>query len=139
MTKKFIVLIIISCFALLNCVSKSEKEKYVGLWLVDKAYIHDEVAIWNLFSNSFELYKDFTCSLPIADVNDRHTSKEHGEWRIIVDNDTEMLEIRSTNEVFNRTFQILDFRQEEEPINKGIHTKMTLVADSIKFECTKFL
>lgn len=107
--------------------------------MVDQAYYHNEPLIWNLYSNGFDLKKDNTCILPISDFSHRHTDKETGTWRAFKKNNKSFIEINTTNDIFNRTFEVKKLRKVQDTVSWGYLMKMTLIADSLKLDCTKAL
>jgi hypothetical protein len=76
--KKSILIILLVPVILLSC--NSSDKKLSGGWVVNKAYYNNKPITWNLFTNSFELYKDHSCFLPPGEVNQRNTDFEKGIW-----------------------------------------------------------
>jgi hypothetical protein len=112
-------------------------KKLTGGWVIDKAYYFDKPVVYNLFTNSFELYKDHTCFLPISEITQRNSDYEKGTWNSYEIHDTLYLKITSVNKIFNRVFKVDNYRLIDDPVSTGILTKATLSSDSLKFECTK--
>lgn len=130
------VAIFLSILFTLSACNISDK-KMEGGWVVDKAYFNNKSVTWNLSTNSFELYKDHTCFLPIGELNQRNTPFEKGIWSAYEKNDSLFLKIKTINTVFNRTFKVSNYRNVRDSVSFGILTKATLSSDSLRLACTK--
>lgn len=116
-----------------------EKEIQGG-WVVDQAYYNNEPLIWNMYGNGVNFKQDNTCILPaINDLQTRTKEEREGKWDVSKKDDKSYLKITTSNEVFNRTFEIHNLRKVQDSVSWGHLMKMTLIADSLKLECTKAL
>ncbi len=127
----FLVLLFSSCNEL--------EKKIEGYWVIDNACINNTPVLWNYYSNGFELKSDKTCFLPINDFSYRNSDKETGKWSAYEEKDKSYLKIETTNEIFNRNFEIKNIRIIRDSISWGNLLKMTLISDSLKLDCTKAL
>ena len=134
--KKTLILILI-VFSLTAC-NKLEKQ-IEGDWAIDQAYINDEPVIWDLFHNGLFLEKDKTCKLPIIDYTYRGSNQEKGTWTVFKENGGRYLQISSENTLFSRVFEVQDLYEVMDERSWGYLLKMTLVSDTLKFDCTKAL
>ena len=129
---------ILFLFLLVFCACNKIEEKLIGGWLIEKVYYNNKPVIYDLYTNSFDLNKDGSCSnLPISSTNESQPNVEEGTWKSYIGNDESYLQIKTKNIVFNRKFKILDFRKEQDYKKQGYLLKMTLVADRIKMICSK--
>lgn len=124
-----LILFISSCNELENQIQ--------GEWVVDKAYYNEKPLVWNLYTNGFDLKEDNTCFLPVSESSHRHTEKETGTWSIIHKTGKTYIQISTTNELFNRTFKVVNLEKVRDTVSWGFLLKMTLTADSLKMDCTK--
>ncbi len=114
------------------------KEKIEGTWVVDKAYIYDEPAVWDLYGNGIGLESNNNCVLPpINNYKTRTKGEREGLWRVYEKEGVPYLKIETENTVFNKTFRIENLRQERDSYSMGQLMKMSLVSDSVRFDCTK--
>jgi hypothetical protein len=127
----FLTLFLVSCNNLDN--------QLKGGWVVDQAYYNNEPVVWDLFGNGFDLNNDYTCVLPVYNSWDRNTVKQKGTWTTYKDKNILHLKILTTNQLFNRDFQILRLRKIKDKESLGSLLKMTIVSDSLKMDCTKAL
>lgn len=132
---KSCTLLIIVSLILNGCSGMDEKIQ--GGWVVDKAFYNDQRVVWNLYSNGFSLKSDNTCSLPISDWSHRNSAYETGSWKFFKKNGKCFIEINTINEVFNRTFEIQEFKKTQDTVSLGFLYKMTLASDSLRLKCTK--
>jgi len=119
-----------------SCRNELDK-KIEGVWVIDQAYYHDNAVVWNLYSNGLILKNDYSCDLPISNANDRNTEKENGIWSISEKDGNKCLVIETSNELFCRTYRIDKLERVQDKVSLGLLLKMTLVADSLKLDCTK--
>lgn len=131
MNKKLLLLSVLTLF---SC--NSSEEIISGLWVVDRAYLNNKPAYWDLYTNSFSLKPDHTCVLPINDWNHRGTNKQDGTWELIQNDTSRYLKITTENTLFNRTFKITKFKKISDPVSLGTLLTMTLSSDSLKLDCT---
>jgi hypothetical protein len=124
----FIVLILVSC--------DSIYKRIPGFWVVDQAYYNGKPITWDLYTNGFALKEDNTCILPIGDLNHRGTNKQNGTWQLKDEGNTKYLKIITTNDLFNRTFEITKINKVHDPISLGFFLKMTLRSDSLTLNCS---
>jgi hypothetical protein len=122
---------ILSCDSLDN--------EIAGSWVIDNLNYSNIDADGNLYSNGFNLRDDHTCDLPIWNWSDRHSPVEKGKWKVYHENDKTYLEISSINSLFNRNFEITNLSKVLDSASFGYLLKMTLVADSLRMECTRSL
>jgi hypothetical protein len=115
------------------------KSKLVGTWAIHQAYINDQPFFWNLIGNSIGLDANDSCNLPILRNEDRHTIKETGIWELQNKNNRTFIQIRTTNDFFNRTFEIKSFNKVKDQRNGGFLLTMTLESDSLVLDCAKAL
>ena len=135
---KIISLIFLTCFLCAAC--NSLEEKLEGGWVVDQAYYHDEPVRWDLYTNAFDLNEDYTCELPpINRRSERTLEEQRGTWETFQKNDSTYLQIKTENRIFDRTFRVQNLRKVRESVSWGYLIKMTLIADSLKMDCTKAL
>lgn len=123
---------------LISC--NSLEDKLAGGWAVDQAYYNNEPVIWDLYSNGLSLKEDNTCTLPPINTRSMRTiEEEKGTWQVYVDKNKIYLQINTGNRIFNRTFEVTNLREEQDPESLGNLLRMTLKADSLKLDCTKAL
>ena len=134
---KIISLIFLTCILCAAC--NSLEEKLEGTWAIDQAYYHNEPVTWDLYSNAIGLKENNACSLPIGDWIDRHTDKENGIWKAFKKNGKAYLQINTENRIFDRTFEVHNLKKVRDSVSWGYLMKMTLIADSLKMDCTKAL
>jgi len=128
---------LIICTAVLLIACEGLEDKVEGGWVIDRAYYNDEPVIWDLYTNGFDLREDNTCVLPISDWAPRDTHKETGSWEAFKGKGKSYIEISTPNTLFNRTFEVQNLRKVQDMVSRGYLMKMTLVADSLKMDCTK--
>ncbi len=115
----------------------SRDNEVVGSWVIDSLNYSNKEEL--LYSNGFNLKNDHTCDLPIWDWTDRHSPMEKGKWEVYDSNDKTYLKITSLNRLFNRNFEITNLSKVRDSASMGYLLKMTLIADSLKIDCTKSL
>ena len=133
--KSSVLIILLIPIILFAC--NSSDKKLSGGWVVDKAYYNNKPITWNLFTNSFELYKDHSCFLPAGEVNQRNTDFEKGIWSTYEKNGYLFLKIKTINTIFNRTFKVSNYRTVRDSVSFGMLTRANLSSDSLKLICTK--
>ena len=107
-----------------------------GAWTIDRAYYNNKPVAYDLLSNGIDFNKDYTCELPIA-IADTNSNKEKGTYEIIDSIDKSFVRIKTANKIFQRTFEIRNISKELDNAGYGYLTKITLVADTLKLECSK--
>lgn len=132
--KKFTIFIILSfCFFACNDFEKQLK----GMWVVEQAYIYNEPVGWNLHSNCFHIEDNYNCTLPVANLNLINSNERVGSWKLVLEKKKYYLVIDSKNELFNRKFEVQNLRKVKDQRTGGFYFKMSLAADSIKFDCMR--
>jgi hypothetical protein len=115
-------------------------DKIEGFWSVEQAYYHNIPAIWNLPYNAFELNSDKTGLFPHMAIDYSDDIREDaGKWKIKRSDGDYFLQIETTNWLFNRNFQIVNLRVEQDSIGFGYFLKMSLLADSLRIDCKKII
>jgi hypothetical protein len=123
---------------ILFCSCNRLEKKLSGGWLIERVYYNNRPVKYDLYTNSFDLNKDNTCSnLPISPVNENQAGVESGTWKSYIIKGESYLQINTKNQIFNRKFRIIDFREESDYKKYGYLLKMTIVADSVKIICAK--
>lgn len=132
--KKIAIFIILSlCFFACENVEK----KINGSWIIEQAYIYNAPVIWNLTLNCFLIENNYNCILPVADVSLFDSEERVGTWKVLKEKKKYYLVIDTKNELFNRKFEIQNLRKGKDERTGGYFVKMSLAADSIKFDCMR--
>lgn len=134
MFKYLILIVIFLLFA--SCESKVEKDA-VGTWIIDELYYKNQNFKDSLLANSFIIKKDNSCELPIVNIDDNHTLKEKGKWKVINKGSSYFLEITSTNELFRGTYKIETIGKIIDSISHDVSFKMKISNNEIKMFCSK--
>jgi len=136
--KKTNLIILLACLFLISC--NQLENKLEGTWAIDQAYYHDEPVRWDLYTNALGLNENNTCNLPPINSRPKRTpNEEKGTWQAFEEKDKAYLEIDTENRIFDRTFEVHNLRKVQDSVSLGYLMKMTLVADSLKLDCTKAL
>ena len=115
-------------------------DKIEGFWSVEQAYYHNVPAVWNLPYNAFELNSDKTALFPHMAIDYSDDIREDtGRWEIQRIGGVNFLEIETNNWLFNRNFQIVNLRVEQDSIGFGYFLKMSIQADSLRIDCKKII
>lgn len=128
--------VIILSFSFFSCKEKIEKD-LIGVWVIDAMYINDEDAKDAFLYNGFDINKDYTCSIPIIEVADRHTDKEFGKWSCSKKDGKVYFTIASPNRLFNGMYLIKNIGKVKDQYSEGYFFKMTLSNDSTEIHCSK--
>ena len=58
-------------------------DKVTGVWTIKGIYQNDQSIFDTLSSVGFIIKKDKTCTFPLRNIKNRHTSKEIGNWKTL--------------------------------------------------------
>lgn len=135
MKKTLIFLIFASFFGCDNLEDKIE-----GFWTVDQIYFSNAPVAWTLPYNAFELNKDNIAVLPHQPVDfSDFIIEDIGKWELNQVKGIYFLRIETANRLFNRNFQVSNFRIEQDSVSFGYFIKMSLLSDSLKIDCKKII
>lgn len=112
----------------------SYKNQVVGNWHINDVYYHNEPVVYDLPGNYFNLLDNNVCRLP-TQYNEQNTAKEHGQWTYYKKDGISYLNVVTENELFNRTYTIINLEKKQDMESYGYYYEMTLVADSLKMIC----
>jgi hypothetical protein len=136
MKLKCILFVFFSSLLLSSCKSKVENEM-MGVWVIDEIYYNKQDIKMNLLANAMVIRKNYTCELPIINVNDNHSDKEKGEWKIVNKKSETFFVIKTTNLLFNGTFKIEKVWKEHDNKSQGEFLKIILSSNSLRLQCTR--
>ena len=123
-------------FVFSSCKNKVEKQ-VMGVWVIDKITYDNQDIKLQLLANAMTFRKDYSCDIPIIKVEDNHTDKQKGEWRVNEKKGKVFLFIKSTNDLFNGEFKIEKVWQEHDNISQGELLKMIISSDHIQLQCAR--
>ncbi|MBN2776124.1 MAG: hypothetical protein JXR36_00685 [Bacteroidales bacterium] len=130
--KNLSFLIILSITFINSC--NNVDNEVQGVWVIDTYQ-----GQFQLLTNGICFEEDHRCTLPMVNINERHTDKEVGSWKTFYKDGKYYLEITTNNSNFNDTYEIVNLKKIKDAETGGFIMKMTLVSDCSTLYCTKAL
>jgi len=130
--KKLLLLTILGLTLLTSC--ENMDDKVSGVWTIKGIYQNNESIFDTLSSTGFLVNKDKTCTFPLININNRHTSKEVGTWKTLKKGEQYYLQIITDNELFNDTYEIKSWEKVMDEKTYGYAIVMFLESDKTKME-----
>ncbi len=109
----------------------------MGVWVIDEInYKSQNIKIY-LLANAMTIRKNDSCEVPIIEVEDNHTDKQKGRWKIEEKEGKSYLNIATSNKLFNTSFLIEKIWKEHDNESQGEFLKMILSSDNLTLQCTR--
>lgn len=134
--KRFYTHLFVIMIVLFSCKNKVEKQ-VMGVWVIDKITYDNQDIKFQLLANAMTFREDYSCDIPIVNIEDNHTDKQKGEWKVVEKNNQVFLIIKSTNDLFNEKFKIEKVWQEHDNISHGELIKMILSSEHLQLQCAR--
>lgn len=128
------ILLILTFFSLITSCKNEIERDIVGFWDIQHSYYNGEKVINDLLTNSIDFTNE-KCYLPIKEIKEREIKANEGTWEVKIDEkDRTILEITTTNKIFNRNFHITKFDKQVDEKTGYNFIEMTIKADSLKLD-----
>jgi hypothetical protein len=128
--KKLLILLIIGSTFLTSC--NDMEEKVIGHWV-----IKEFDGSHPILTSGLGIKENYTCVLPLTNVNDRHTNKENGKWEVIKKGEDNYLNITTDNELFNDSYRIKVWERVLDENSQAYGIRMILESDRTTIVLTK--
>ncbi|MFO7659189.1 MAG: hypothetical protein R6W78_19175 [Bacteroidales bacterium] len=124
--------LLISFLLSLTCCCNKLENKITENW-----YIIQLDSFFEIKTSGISFYKDHTCNLPLTSDHSFDSRNEQGTWVLYKREGKNFIDIKTSNKVFNREFEIIAIEIVYNKERDAHAMDMILVSDSLALKCRR--